>query len=128
MSGFIKVANNGQDITETNYWDSELAQRGLFFLSGNAGALRLLVPDNRISSIGEMKTGRFVTIERSQVQHNAVDAVFEDMTDRPFYVALDKRAQIDRAGLLQPKDNVPFSVWTRAGKVLTFLCGIKRGA
>lgn len=129
MTPVLTIANNGPDIAETNYWDTELNRRGLFYLSGNAGALRLLVPDAYVGAVAEMKRGRFVTIERSIQQGNAVDVVFEDMTDSPYCLALDKTAQIDRAGLLQPKDNISFSVWTRTGgKVLSLSCGIKAGA
>lgn len=40
----ITVQNDGPDIASTNYWESAHAARGLCYLSGNAGALRLLAP------------------------------------------------------------------------------------
>lgn len=40
----ITIANDGQRLVETNYWTLPHAQRGLCYLTANAGALRLLVP------------------------------------------------------------------------------------
>jgi hypothetical protein len=41
----LSICNSGQDISDTNFWDSEIASRGFTFLSWNAGAARLMVPD-----------------------------------------------------------------------------------
>jgi hypothetical protein len=122
----ILISNEGQNIkvAETNFWDTPLArEKGGFYLSGNAGALRLLVPDSRVSCLSEMQTGKRVEIVKSIVQANAVDVVFEDGSASPFYVALDKKAQTDRA--LQPGRNIPFTVWTRRGKELELRALVK---
>lgn len=41
----ITISNDGQKIVSTNYWDTEHAKRGFLYLSWNAGAGRLLLPD-----------------------------------------------------------------------------------
>src|ERR1700744_5802447 len=41
----ITIANDGQNLITTNYWDSEYAKMGLIYLTWNAGAARLLLPD-----------------------------------------------------------------------------------
>jgi len=38
------IENDGPDIVTTNYWTTEHEQRGLFYVSINAGTCRLLVP------------------------------------------------------------------------------------
>ena len=110
----ITITNNGQAIAATNYWQTEHARAGMLYLSGNAGALRLLVPEAAEGMIAEMRTGKRVTIEPTVLLPGrpCVDLVFEDGTNTPFSVALDRR-QIDRA--LQPGAGVPFTVWTEGG-------------
>jgi len=119
----ITVANNGPNIASTNYWQTEHAARGLCYLTANAGVLRLLVPDAAASMLAEMRTGRSVTIEPSISASGAVDIVFEDGTDTPFALTLDRR-QSDRA---ITHGRCKFTVWTQSGKALDFDCKITRG-
>lgn len=117
----IEIQNNGQDIAHTNYWSTEHAAAGLLYLSGNADAWRLLVPPAAEYMLTEMRTGKSVTIEPSISDPRCWDIVFEDGTESPFAVALDKR-QVDRK--MEPGRAV-FSVWTQGGKVLDFPCVIR---
>lgn len=95
----ITIANKGQMIAHTNYWDSEQAKEGFYYLSWNAGAARLLVPDAVKSSIREMKTGKYVIISRGPwKEHDDIDALelmFEDDSDSPFTLIL-AAGQTDR--------------------------------
>jgi hypothetical protein len=114
----ITIGNDGPEIGSTNYWDTSAARAGLCYLSGNAGALRLLVPQALADRcLPEMRTGKRVAIEVSMHSPQCVDVVFEDGTQTPFCIALDRR-QVDRLG--GAAKNVPFTVWTPQGKVLTF--------
>ena len=63
----ITISNAGQAITGTNYWDSPHAKSGLYFASWNAGALRLLVPDNQAAAIAEMLTGPRCIVTRGKL-------------------------------------------------------------
>ena len=65
----IQIENNGPEISSTNYFDSEHAQKGYFFLSTNAGCVRLLVPDIRRSDIAEFKTAKYVVLSRGPWQN-----------------------------------------------------------
>lgn len=118
----IEIRNNGAEIAETNYWTTEIGQRGLCYLSGNAGAWRLLVPPAAEYMMPDMRTGKRVTIERSvrpdARARGAWDIVFEDGTQSPFSVALDPR-MIDRAVKPGPGR---LTVWTSAGKQLDLPC------
>lgn len=119
----ISIGNNGQDVASTNYWETEHAFSGLCYLSANAGALRLLVPEAAESMLAEMRTGKSVTIEKSiSDPKQCVDIVFEDGSEAPFAVALDRK-QIDRVLTLGNK--VPFTVWTQRGKQISLLATIK---
>lgn len=59
----IIITNAGLSISSTNYWGTRHADAGLFFLSGNAGAWRLLVPDMHKDTLAEMATTKVVEIE-----------------------------------------------------------------
>ena len=118
----ITIANNGPDIADTNYWASEHANVGLCYLSGNAGAWRLLVPEAAEGLLPEMRTGKRVTIEPSISAAGALDIVFEDGTDSPFAVTIDRK-QVDRK--VEPSTGALFTVWTQRGKQLTLKANIK---
>lgn len=108
------IANDGQDITSTNYWTTPHAARGLVYLSGNAGAWRLLVPPAAAAMLPEMRTGQRAIIEPSVSTPGCWDIVFDDGTATPFSIAIDKR-QVDWA--MQPGRAV-LTVWVPAGKTL----------
>ncbi len=112
----FKIINDGGAIQETNYFDSEHAKSGLFFVSWNASVARVLVPDGRMDVIDEMRTGRICVISRGLLNRvDALELMFDDGSDSPFALHVDMR-QTDRA---VPDDHKPFTVaaWTRAGKV-----------
>lgn len=121
-AGLISIVNDGPLIASTNYWESDHAMGGLCYLSANAGTWRLLVPDMAESMLPEMRTGKRVNIERSLHDSRCWDVVFEDGTDSPFSVAIDKR-QTDRAMV---SGRCQLSVWTRlGGLVLQLPCSVK---
>ena len=110
----FEIQNEGQAVVATTYWDTLHAQqRGLCYLSGNAGALRLLVPAAAAHMLAEMRTGKSVTIEPSISTPGCMDVVFEDGSQSPFFIAIDRR-QVDRA--LEPGKKIPFVVYTPAGE------------
>lgn len=112
--------NNGAKIVETNYWASEHAKKGFIYLSSNAGIWRLLIPSSVHSYVEEIRTATRVEIESSQIHPEAWDIVFEDGTDRPFVITLDKR-QVDRA--MTPGDT-RLTVWTEAGEQADLPCTV----
>lgn len=94
--------NNRPDgtIADTNYWQSEYNTRGLAYLSGHRHCLRLLLPTARIAEwMPEIQTGKRAVIE-PPVRHgytNHIDVVFDDGTDSPFSLCLDRTKQLDTA-------------------------------
>lgn len=108
----IKIKNDGPLIAATDYWHTDHAAQGLCYLSGNAGAWRLLVPDMAETLLAEMRTGKSAFIEPSlSAPAQALDIVFDDGTDSPFALTIDRR-QIDRAVSPGPSR---LTVWTRLG-------------
>ncbi len=68
MNTKINIVNEGQAIRQTNYWNTEHAAAGLVFLSCNAGAARLLVPDAAKGMLSEMRGTKYVVISRGSYE------------------------------------------------------------
>ncbi|HAF2404047.1 TPA: hypothetical protein H2W70_004108 [Salmonella enterica] len=117
MNNLITIENSGQAITKTNYWQTEYAEKGFVFLSWNAGAARLLVPDSIKSILREMKTAHYVIISRGQYEgRDAFELLFEDNSDNPFCLHI-MAEQTDR--MLPESDQgsgFVVTIWTRGGQ------------
>jgi hypothetical protein len=116
LNNFIAISNAGADIASTNYFQSAKAFSGMLYVSWNASAARILVPDNQLSMIDEMKTGKLCVISRGRFQGtDALEFMFDDDSDSPFAVHIDMR-NVDRA---IKNDNKPFIVtaWSSKGKL-----------
>lgn len=118
----LTIENRGQAIVRTNYWDSEPARAGFVYLSWNAGAGRLLLPDAVKDHLREMRSARYVIVSRGpwleQGAREALELLFEDGSDEPYVVTLVAE-QCDR--LLPDSDQgggFAITVWTRGGEKL----------
>lgn len=86
----IEIENNGPDILSSNFWDSEVAQGGFLFVSVNAGAFRLLVPDSWLPEIPDMRKGaKFHVISilpegRANENGYVLEWLIEDGSDEPY--------------------------------------------
>lgn len=94
--------NNRPDgtIADTNYWQSEYNARGLAYLSGHRLGLRLLLPTAHAAEwLPKIQTGKRAVIEppARQGYTNHIDIVFDDGTDSPFSLCLDRTQQLDTA-------------------------------
>ncbi len=116
MDDLIAIENNGPLIASTNYWTSDHAQRGLFFLSWNAGAARLLVPEACLGDLSEMQTDKTVVITRGNLDgHDALEILFDDGTDSPFALNISTK-QCDRLVPETPEAFV-FIAWGETGEL-----------
>ena len=110
----IIISNDGQLITDTNYWNTVYARHGICFMSGNAGAWRLLVPDMHKWVLAEMATAKHVEIELGFEQGKRVAKIwFDDRTPRPFMLLMSTEA-MDRQ-MVPTKKRQPLLVYTRDG-------------
>ncbi len=113
----LQIKNQGQEIIATNFWETEHALRGVFYLSINAGAFRLLVPEVNGSTIAEFRTAKDVIISRgpwkAEGGRDALEILFDDGTDDPFAIHLDVR-QVDRMpASTDAGRKVLFTAWTK---------------
>lgn len=127
----VFVQNDGADIIKTNYWEIDHAQRGLFYVSINAGTFRLLVPAFQEGVIAEMATAKVVIISRGpwpdKNRDDAFEFLFEDHSNNPFslfmvpgqFILLPRDSDCDQPG--QPP-SWRFAAWTQDGKKLELPC------
>jgi len=96
----LMIENDGQLIKKTNYFESELARAGKFFLSMNAGAFRLLIPESLENAIkNEIKLAKSFIIVRGPWHQmhikDALELIFDDKSDEPFSLQLTEKS-LDR--------------------------------
>jgi len=115
----ITIENSGQRIISTNYWDTEHAKKGYFYLSWSAGAGRILIPDTQKSVLREMKPATEVIVSRGPWAENdgreALELLWEDGSDTPYVITLVTE-QCDR--LIPDTDQgggFVIAAWTRSG-------------
>lgn len=135
MAATLIIQNNGPEIVHTTYWQTALARAGLFFLSVNAGAFRLLVPPRHVGMVREMRTARACVVSRGPYPAlgftDGLELLFDDGTPEPLSLHLSHEA-VDR----MPRDadsaqEWMLSVWThlvqeRCTKVLERPCHYRR--
>jgi hypothetical protein len=118
----LTIENKGQAIIATNFWATETARAGYCYLSWNAGAARLLLPDTLASEVREMKGAQYVIVSRGpwtdHGNRDALELLFEDNSNSPYCLHLTME-QTDRS---LPADNqgsgFVVTVWNRSGEQL----------
>lgn len=110
----ILIGNKGPRITTTNYWGSSLEAAGIFYVSVNAGAIRLLVPRGFEDEVEEMKTAKQVVVSRGMDTQNgnkdSLEILFDDHSDDPFVIFSPIEA-CDRP-FTEEGPLTEFTVWT----------------
>jgi hypothetical protein len=110
-------ANDGAELLATNYFESEHAQRGYFFVSTNSRCFRVLLPEPLVASVlPEMQTGKSVDIVRTA---RGLVIWFNDGSQSPYRIEVSNE-QCDR---LPPasdvgRDDVTLAVWTEGPRKL----------
>jgi len=94
----MRVQNDNERIVDTNYWGSNIESKGFFYLSPNAGAFRLLVPENQSASIADILTGGKAVItygfHRTQFRF-MYEIMFDDDSECPFAIWISSN-QVER--------------------------------
>lgn len=99
----LHISNHGPLITGSNYWESEMAARGLLYMSTNAGAFRLLVPLAQRQIISDMRPGAkhivvsMLATDQWREREYCAEWLVEDGTSAPWSCHLSP-GQVDRAG------------------------------
>lgn len=132
----LHVHNHGPLILETDYWSGPLNQRGLFFASVNAGAIRLLVPSAHTAAVADMRTAKHVVLSRGpwpqarkpgeRYWPEGIELLFDDGSDSPFALHLTPESFDLLPAAPEPGREWVLSVWTtkdgRPHKALERIC------
>ena len=89
----ITIRNDGMRVTETNYFESEWARRGIIQVTMNDCAFRIFIPPRLARVIDEMRTAHEVVVTGGTVRVpgksvSAYEFMFEDGTRSPLAVTL----------------------------------------
>ncbi len=111
----LQIKNLKSSIISTNYWSTDYAMYGYYFLSINAGAFRLLVPDQHIKVIKEFATAEYCIISKGPAIAPASDftleLLFEGHTQTPYMLCLSSE-QVDRVpGKTDEGRCFPLTIW-----------------
>ena len=115
----IVVRNAGQDIVSTNYWQTEHAAAGLFYLSWNAGAGRLLVPDVARDDFGMLGASLVIVSSGpwpAQGSRPAIELLWEDGSDSPYCIHLVEEQTDRKLPVTDQGGKLVIASWTRQGK------------
>lgn len=108
------IENDGPEIIRTNFWQTDMAKSGMFFLSANAGAFRLLVPLLMTREIEEFQTAKDIILTRGfwpESKGEGMEILFDDGTDNPYSMHLSAN-QLDRWPLKEDiGKSFIFSAW-----------------
>ena len=113
MAETLRIENNGPDITRTTFWQTELARTGKCSLSSNAGAFRILMPQQHLGAVRDMRSAHTVVVSRGPMTlegralPDALELLFDDGSDDPWSLHLSP-SQVDR----MPLDTDSAQAWT----------------
>lgn len=116
----MRIDNAGPLIVATDYWTTEYARAGYFYLSLNAGAVRLLVPPAEERTLPDFESALGVALSRttSLAIRPVCSLLFDDETESPYALQLSPE-QLDR---LPPVAELP-----RAVRMLVYVRGADGG-
>lgn len=90
----LTIENSGIAIKQTNFWQTIFAKNGYIFVSTNAGAIRLLIPEQCQSIIDELKAMKkepsvslIYSKDQSSAERDQYTFMFDDFTDSPFCIS-----------------------------------------
>ena len=135
---FFMTQNEGERLVESNYWGSESEKKGFYYMTANAGAIRLLVPSDQETDIPDILTGKHAVITKGysrplgRIMH---EIMFEDHTHHPFglwisesqwerTISIEEAASRDRTLIVYKNgcvEVVRMPVFFREGYMLPYL-------
>ena len=92
MEIFIKTGfdSNG-NLTDTDYWDSELCKNGFYYMAFNNGVYSLLIPEAKTDILDEIRQAHAVVITKGNYKErrNCFEIMFDDSSETPFMMILE---------------------------------------
>lgn len=92
--------DNNKEVATTDYFETELAKKGLVYLSYCNGCIRMFIPELVEKHIPEMKTGKEIVISVS-AKTNQIEIMFDDSSEAPFCINISK-------------EMIDFAIWKKS--------------
>lgn len=117
----IIIKNDGKEIKSTNYFDSELNKHGKYYVSLNAGAFRLLIPDQYVNEIKqELRLAKKIVITRKALQIGGglqgFEILLDDESDDPYTLQFSENSFDRLPEKTDENKYFAFSAWIRENK------------
>jgi hypothetical protein len=115
----ILTENNEQLVLASTFWGGDYERAGKFWVSCNAGAIRVLLPKSKRHHLRDMRTAKYVICSRgpwiAAGNRESIELLFEDDSSSPYLLNAGPES-VD----LMPGDPAGTgewicSVWTFAG-------------
>lgn len=110
MNDLLRITNDGKRIVSTNYYESDWNKRGVIAVSLNAGAMRLLIPNNMVEQVQrELMTMQnvdgYISVEHYHDSNFTCGKIFrimfDDLTENPYCLFVGENQFV---GLTVPDD------------------------
>lgn len=112
----LQFCNSGEDLIDTNYFNTDLARSGYAYLTWNAGVARLLLPESLEQHLPDMLFAYAVAITHTrQSEREVLQIQFEDGSSAPLVLTIETR-MTDRA-LESVATPLSFIIYTQQGKI-----------
>lgn len=126
----IIIGNKGQELIETNYWETVCNEKGLVMVTRNAGNLRLLLPDvfATAETLNDYKQADHAVLTTGSWLGNPLvyEIMLEDFSNSPHVFHLMPHVFLEGAPSLD-SDTCRFSVWIKGPiKVCDMKCYIRK--
>lgn len=117
----LRIANNGEEIIETNFFETHEAKMGIVFLSWNAGAARLMLPKALEAQFKrEIRNATEVVFTGGRYKdRDALEIMFEDNSFAPFMLLIGEEQSDFKLGRRR-EEFFNFHIYTQEGKLTSF--------
>ncbi len=107
---FIRNAPDSAALADTNFWQTEMASRGIVYLSFHRDTFRLLLPAALCPCLAGMRTAFECIVSRGPWpavgKSDALELLFEDASSSPFCLHFG----VEQCGCLPSHDAMPAPV------------------
>jgi hypothetical protein len=87
----IQQFDSNGNLVETNYWKSEMCQKGYYHLSFNNRIYSLLIPESAMNIMDEIYGTQAIVISKGDYKgkEGCFEILFDDNSDNPFMIILE---------------------------------------
>jgi hypothetical protein len=117
----LHFENDGPKLIASNYWGSDLDRAGYNYLSGNAGAMRLLLSQGfaDVADLTAAKGAALTLGHHARFGREMIELLFDDDSESPYALYMTYPQQCDM--LPEPRRVLPLLVYGSGARLLMTL-------